>query len=62
MNQEEKLKLENKAKSLVGLKRHKFEAKNDYKDYPCPRCGAQSNLNGGYCWQVKLKQLQGIIN
>lgn len=47
---------EQKARSIVGSKKHTFESKNDYVDYPCPRCGAKDNLNGSYCWQVKLKE------
>lgn len=56
--QEQMNPLEQKAKSMVGLKKHKFESKNDYVDYPCPRCGAHTNRDGSYCWQVKMKQLK----
>lgn len=42
----------------VGASKHVFESKNDYKDYPCPKCGAISNADGSYCWQVKIQHLK----
>lgn len=33
-------------------KKHVFESKNDYKDYPC-NCGATNNSNGSTCWRYK---------
>ena len=39
-------------------KKHIFESKNDYKDYPC-ECGAVNNDRGSTCWRyraVKIKE------
>lgn len=58
MTKEERLELENKAKSLVGSQRHNFESKNDYKDYPCSYCGTTSTYYGGRCWQVMFNELK----
>lgn len=44
-----------------GNKNHVIEAKNDYKDYPCPTCGATDNRDGSKCWQVKIKKLMEEI-
>lgn len=48
--------LREKAVRMVGKKRHTFEWKNDYVMYPCPRCRATTNRDGGYCWQVQYKK------
>jgi hypothetical protein len=38
-------------------KKHEFESKNDYKDYPCD-CGAINNSHGKTCWRYKATKLK----
>lgn len=38
-------------------KRHVFESKNDYIDYPCD-CGARDNTLGSTCWRYKAANIK----
>lgn len=38
-------------------KKHVFESKNDYKDYPC-ECGATDNRFGSTCWRFKANKIK----
>ena len=38
-------------------KKHIFESKNDYKDYPCD-CGATSNSKGSTCARYKMQNIK----
>ena len=38
-------------------KKHTFETKNDYKDYPC-ECGATNNLFGSTCQRYKITRMK----
>lgn len=38
-------------------KKHTFETKNDYKDYPC-ECGATNNRDGSTCFRHKTNLIK----
>lgn len=38
-------------------KKHFFESKNDYKDYPCD-CGAIDNSKGSTCQRYKMHKIK----